>query len=264
MTDVDLIRSLLDWAPPLPHIRALTSVTSTSDIAWAWADAGCPEWTVVLAEEQVRGRGRFGRTWHSPRGAGLLMSVVLHPPVDAIGSAHLTALGALAAAEAVEQFGPLARIQWPNDVVVGDRKIAGVLVERRGSAAACVLGVGLNVSTPRDGFPPALRDSATSLAAETGDAPEVEPVAAALLGRLRTHYLAALEGAWPDVADAWRARSVLQDGHVTLTYIDQTFHGRVLAVDPLDGIRLALDSGEERAFLAERATLHTDPTHSCT
>ncbi|MFC1806657.1 biotin--[acetyl-CoA-carboxylase] ligase, partial [Planctomycetota bacterium] len=86
MLDAAVVKARLGDAGFGASIRVLGSVTSTSDIAWAWAEAGCDEGTVVFADEQVRGRGRFGRTWHCPRGRGLLMSVVLRPPDGRVGA----------------------------------------------------------------------------------------------------------------------------------------------------------------------------------
>jgi len=238
-------------------IRVLSSVSSTNDIAWAWADAGCPEGTVVLAEEQILGRGRFGRIWSCPRGQGLLMSVVFRPPDGRLGPAHLTALAALAVAEAAEALAPLsAAIRWPNDVTVGTRKLAGILVETRGEGSSpCVLGVGLNVNTRRDEFPDDLRTAATSLAAEVGEQFGMERVAAAVLGRLDVRYRDALEGRWPGIVAEWRRRSTLQGAELEVESRGETWRGRVVDLDPSEGIVLELPGGERRAFRAEWTTL---------
>ncbi|MBM4042537.1 MAG: biotin--[acetyl-CoA-carboxylase] ligase, partial [Planctomycetes bacterium] len=165
MLDAGAIRERLGGRWAGAEVRVLTSVTSTSDVAWAWAGAGCPEGTAVFAEEQVRGRGRFGRTWHSPRGRSILVSVVLRPPGEDVSPAHLTALGAVAAAEAIEAEAPLqAEIRWPNDVMLGGRKVAGVLVECRGGRVTpSVIGIGINANTRREEFPGELLGVATSL-----------------------------------------------------------------------------------------------------
>jgi len=262
--DPELIRSHLRRAGHLEHpgalgseIRALSSVSSTNDIAWAWADAGCPEGTVILAEEQILGRGRFGRAWACPRGQGLLMSVVFRPPDGRIGPAHLTALAALAVAEAAEALAPLsAAIRWPNDVTIGTRKLAGVLVEARGECPSpCVLGVGLNVNTRADEFPGDLRTAATSLVAEVGEEFGIEAVAAAVLGRLDLRYRDALEGRWAGVVAEWRRRSTLQGAELDVESRGEAWRGRVVGLDPLEGIVLELSGGERRTFRAEWTTL---------
>jgi len=262
MLDVDSIRADLGEGALCAEIRALGSVTSTNDIAWAWAEAGCSEGTVVFAEEQVRGRGRFGRGWYSPRGRGLLMSVVLRPANEEIGPAHLTAIGALAVAEAVEaETGLRAAIRWPNDVTIRGRKVAGVLVERRGGEgpAPCVLGIGLNVGTRSEEFPEELRSAATSLAAEAGRELGRERLAAAVLRRLGDRYRDAVEGRWPAVAACWRERCSLGMETVAVELRGQLYRGRVVAVDPLGGIELELEGGERRVFPAERTSLVSAP-----
>ena len=244
------------------EVRTLGSVTSTNDIAWAWADAGCPEGLVILAEEQVRGRGRFGRSWDCPRGRGLLMSVVLRPPAEAVGAAHVTALGALAVAEAVEELAQLsARIRWPNDVTVRDRKLAGVLVETRGGEGAppCVMGMGVNVNVRPEELADEVRSRAASLASEAGREFEIEEVAARVLGRLDARYREALEGRWPDVAAAWRARNSLLGEQVRLESRGRAYRGRVVGLDPVAGIELEFGRGERRAFRAEWTTLVEPP-----
>lgn len=239
-------------------IRALRSVASTNDIAWAWAAAGCPEGSVFFAEEQVQGRGRFGRTWHCPRGAGLLMSIVLRPSVPSITPAHLTALTALAVAEAVEGVAGLdVALRWPNDVTAGGRKLAGVLAERRGGqgASACVVGVGLNVNVAPEQFPEELRATATSLSAAAGHEFEREAVAAELLRRLDARYGDCADGRWAEVAAAWRRRCALVGERVELESAGASHHGTVVGVDPVGGIELELDGGERRVFAAELTTV---------
>jgi BirA family biotin operon repressor/biotin-[acetyl-CoA-carboxylase] ligase len=239
------------------QIRALGSITSTSDIAWAWADTGCDEGLTVFADQQIRGRGRFGRAWHCPRGRGLLMSVVLRPP-EGVGPEHLTAVGALAVAETAEAAADLpARIRWPNDVTAAGRKLAGVLVERRGRAAApavCVVGIGLNVNVA-PGELPAEVGEATSLAAEAGREFVLEEVAATLLVRLDARYRETCGGRWEQVADGWRRRSTLVGQAVEVELNGRRLRGTVTAADPLAGLELALEGGGQRLCGAEAATV---------
>lgn len=248
MIDVASLRAELGGVALGGQIRALSSVTSTSDIAWAWADAGCAEGTVVFADEQVTGRGRFGRRWECPRGDGLLMSVVLRP-VGTVGPAHVTAVAALAVAEAAEELAGLdAAIRWPNDVTVGGRKLAGVLVERRGGEGVlpCVLGVGLNVNVDREQFPEDLRETATSLRAEAGRSFTLEEAAGAVLRRLDARYGQVAAGGWDAVAAAWRARCSLVGATTEVDVQGQRLRGLVVGVDALAGLELELPGGDRR------------------
>ncbi len=260
MVDCQKIRARLgpEWAGL--ELRALGSVSSTNDIAWAWAETGCPQWATFFAEEQVRGRGRFGRAWHCPRGRGLLMSVVLRPETPAFSAAGLTAIGALAVAEAIEDVSGLrATLDWPNDVTIGERKVAGVLVERRGERLApCVLGVGVNVNTRREEFEAPLRSTATSLALEAGRDFSREELAAAMLTRLRSRYEQLASEGWGEVAAEWLKRCRLVGREAVVRSDGSSFRGTIVSVDPLDGIVLELAGGERRGFAPEKATLEVE------
>ncbi len=139
-------------------VRWFTVVDSTNKYLLDVAGQGAPEGVVAVADEQTAGRGRLGRTWIAPRGAALLVSVLLRPTLS-IEQMHLVTLAAaLAAVDALP--GTPALVKWPNDVVVDDRKLAGILAEADG-AGAVVVGVGINVRD--DWFPPELRDTATAV-----------------------------------------------------------------------------------------------------
>lgn len=258
MLDVTAIERQLPPHSRIGPVRVLGSVTSTNDIAWAWAGAGCAEGAVFFAEEQIQGRGRFGRTWHCPRDTGLLVSVVLRPPDAGIKPAHLTALAAVAVAEAIEEAaGVRAALRWPNDVTVGGRKVAGVLVERRGRGEnpPCVVGIGLNVNAEPGAFPPDVREMATSLRAASGRRLGREAVAATLLRRLAERYGDCTEGRWDAVKEAWRERGSLVGQEIEVRSAGAAVRGRVVAVDPLHGIELESADGERRRFAAESTTV---------
>lgn len=145
---------------------------STNDFAAALASAGWPEGTVVVAGAQRRGRGRQGRAWHSPPGANLYCSVLLRPTRPVREWADLSWVIAAAVAETARAAGAEGvSLKYPNDVIVGGRKLAGVLLETRTGAAAdpaLVAGVGLNVNLSPAHLPAELRDGATALAIVTG------------------------------------------------------------------------------------------------
>src|SRR6266540_5657910 len=105
-----------------------TSTTSTMDVARAEAETGAPDGTVVLAEEQTKGRGRFDRAWVSPAGKNLYLTLVMRPPMDRLRS--LSIVTPLAIALAVEEVTDLSpRIKWPNDLLIAGRKLSGILIE---------------------------------------------------------------------------------------------------------------------------------------
>jgi BirA family biotin operon repressor/biotin-[acetyl-CoA-carboxylase] ligase len=134
---------------PLGGLRFFESIGSTNDEALAWATVGAFDLSLVLADEQTAGRGRRGRKWHTPPESALAFSVILRPSAgEQKNLARLTALGALALADALRARGLTAQIKWPNDVLVDGRKLAGLLVESvwtGESLDAAVLGMGVNV-----------------------------------------------------------------------------------------------------------------------
>jgi len=144
---------------------------STNLRAKSLADGGAPEGTVVIAEGQTEGRGRRGRTWFSPAGEGIYVSIILRPALSPNEASRLTLLAAVAAAETVLQLTPLrVRIKWPNDIMVREKKLAGILTQVSTEMDAVdyiVVGLGLNVNTPLKSFPDDLRNRATSIRAET-------------------------------------------------------------------------------------------------
>jgi BirA family biotin operon repressor/biotin-[acetyl-CoA-carboxylase] ligase len=213
---------------PRLHLRL---VGSTNDRAKALAAAGAPHGTLVTAAEQTAGHGRQGRTWVAAAGEALLMSLVLRDPPPL-----LPLIAAVAVADAV---GEDAAIKWPNDVLVGGRKVAGILVEARLQEQWAVLGIGVNVAV--QAFPDELRETAGSLGAgPTG----VEP----FLGRLLAELDRRLAEPVATVLDAWRDRDALRGrpvawatGEGTAAGIDG--EGRLVVELPAGGTT-ALDAGE--------------------
>jgi BirA family biotin operon repressor/biotin-[acetyl-CoA-carboxylase] ligase len=215
---------------PRLHLRA---TSSTNDRARALARAGAPHGTLVTASEQHAGRGRQGRTWSAPAGHALLLSLVLR---DA------PALLPLAAALAVaEVAGDGALIKWPNDVLVDERKVAGILAEGRPHEGWAVLGIGLNVAVRIDELPAELHATAGTLGLTPAD---LEPTLARLLAELERAL--ALDAA--TLLDAYRARDALRGREVAWA----AGHGRAAGIDGAgrlvvelpDGGRTALNAGE--------------------
>src|SRR6185436_500673 len=175
------------------EIHAARRVTSTNDLALAFAERGCPDGTVVIAESQSGGRGRLGRSWHSPSGAGLWLSVVLRPRLTSSGAQALTFLGAVAAAQAVRALHGLPVVlKWPNDLYLNGRKLGGVLTELSAEADLirhAVIGVGLNVNVPAGAFPRDLRETATSIEAASSTVARL-PLLRRMLEEMDARYAA--------------------------------------------------------------------------
>jgi BirA family transcriptional regulator, biotin operon repressor / biotin---[acetyl-CoA-carboxylase] ligase len=207
---------------------------STNERAKRLAAAGAPHGTLVTADEQSAGRGRQGRVWIAPPRSAVLMSLVLRELDERLP---------LAAAVAVCDALPVAAaIKWPNDVWIGRRKVAGILVEGRPQEGWAVLGIGLNVLVDRADFPPELRDTATSLLIE-GAAPPLDYALTAVVDRL-DHWLSAPPGT---VLEAWRSRDALKGERIRWTDGEGIANGiddsGALLVETRDG-PVTVDAGE--------------------
>ena len=224
------------------RVAVWNRVTSTNDLASRASASLANEGLVILAEEQSGGRGSRGRTWSSPPGSSILMSVLLFPapPMDEPG--WLTALGAVAVAEVVAGLGvPGARIKWPNDVRVGGRKLAGVLVERgRGT----VLGIGLNVNV--EDFPEEIRDSATSLRRLLGRPLDRSEIARSLIRRLDFHQARAIADGPGALNEPYRGFSEHLGRVVRVTTTSGTLDGRLAGLDLRSGLVLEGAGGTAR------------------
>ena len=185
-------------------VRRLVETGSTNADAVALARAGAPEGIVLVADHQTAGRGRLGRAWQAPPGASLLTTVLLRPrPADA--DLVLPAVATAMAAAVAGCTGVDARLKWPNDLTVDDRKLAGVLAEAvwSGDDVAVCAGIGVNCNWPPD-VPAGLRETMTALNHLTGEAVDRDALLAAFLDELGRRYAALDRGA---LLAEWRSRS---------------------------------------------------------
>lgn len=225
---------------PLGPWRFFDRLPSTNDEALAWAAAGAADMSLVVAEEQTRGRGRGDRAWFTPRASALAFSLVLVPrPVERERPTLLTGLLALSLAQALETLGLEVEIKWPNDVLVAGKKLAGTLLESSwngGALQAIVLGMGVNV-TPASLPPPARVDfPATCVEGELGaqvGRPELLAVSLSnlLAWRPRLGTQAFLQ--------AWEGRLAYRSRQVIITPSQgESFSGRIAGLDAGGGLHL--------------------------
>jgi BirA family transcriptional regulator, biotin operon repressor / biotin---[acetyl-CoA-carboxylase] ligase len=197
-----------------------------------------PEGAVVTADHQEAGRGRQGRAWVDAPGTALLVSVLLRPPPGAV-AAQLSLVCALSVAEVVEAgTGLETRLKWPNDVLVDGRKVAGILLEGRGDAVVC--GIGVNVNQAADELPAGARTEPASLRSLTGASHDRGELLAALLARLEARY------------DMWRESGLVQ----LLPELERrdALRGRVVTVGDVTGTAAGLaPDGRLRIVAADGA-----------
>lgn len=238
-------------------ILRFDSVASTNDVAREMAASDAPEGTCVVAREQTAGRGRQGRTWASPPGEGLYVSVILRPTIRAAESPVLTLAAAVAVAETLKlDFEVTADIKWPNDVMASGRKICGILVEsaiERDRLQYAVMGIGLNVAQRE--FPDEISAVATSLLIETGRSVTQDDVLNRLLERLRRWYeIAVTEPS--TVLARWEELSSFARGcAVRVESSDWSIEGVTRGLASTGALRVELANGEIREVFSGEVSL---------
>ena len=223
-------------------VLVMPETGSTNDELRGRAEVGAPEGLVLVAETQTRGRGRLGRTWVSPAGKNLAMSVLLRPRLPAEHSFRLTLLAGVAVAETLAQgYGLEPRIKWPNDVLVRGRKLCGILAEMKTTGGALdylVLGIGVNLNLRPEDLPEELRTIATSVSAELGRPVAREEFARNLLEAIEARYLSLEAGHWPEVLAAWHRWAAIQGQEVTVETGSGLIQGLVRGVDEDGALRV--------------------------
>jgi BirA family transcriptional regulator, biotin operon repressor / biotin---[acetyl-CoA-carboxylase] ligase len=219
---------------------------------------------VLLAHKQTAGRGQHGRTWHAPPGSSVLMSVLLFPPPPLRRAAPLVAWAAVSVCELVRDVAGLdATIKWPNDMLVGDKKICGILIEHRNTAdadrpLATVAGIGLNVTQPAETFAAAGLPLAGSLFSMSGRLLETDAVAEQLIVRLDAEFDRLTRGDFAALEARWRERLGIVGRHVSVDAVNQTRRGRLLDVT-FAHVSIEDDAGTIVRFAPEEVR-HLEPT----
>ncbi len=237
----DLHRWWVPWS-----LEYLDACESTQDVARAALRRGAGHGLAVVANWQRAGRGRHGRSWTAPPGLALLLSVILVPPPGWLGMLPL--LAGVAVADGIEaSCGLRCDLKWPNDVLVDDRKVAGILAERP-PGPAVVLGVGVNVNLGPGDLPQ--ETPATSLLLLTGKAVVREGLLGSILNSLDAWYGKALEGGAAVVLAAWRARASMLGRPVEVTGETVIRRGTAEGIDEEGGLILRYDDGRREVLLA--------------
>jgi BirA family biotin operon repressor/biotin-[acetyl-CoA-carboxylase] ligase len=246
-------------------IRVFEQTTSTSDVIEKLARDQAREGVVVFAETQSKGRGRLGRKWVSPSRKGLWLSVLLRPDLPPQSATQLTIVSATALRRAIQsQTGLEAAIKWPNDILVGGKKVAGILTELHAELDRIkflIIGIGVDVNLNQADFPAELRSLASSLRIQSGKPVQRAELAVAVLRELDDEYERLIAGRFTAIADEWeahcgtigqdvvirsgqrqirgRAESLGEDGALLL----RTEHGHL---EPIVGGDVAIEVGKRK------------------
>lgn len=227
-------------------------IDSTNNYARELAARGAAEGTAIIARQQTAGRGRQGRAWMSPPGAGLYVSIILRPRVAPAAATFITLAAAVAVAETLTHDYHLpADIKYPNDIHINGRKICGILVESATEGEHllyAVLGIGVNLAQRE--FPEELQETATSLLIESGNAIEPEEFLRPLLARLNTWYPASLKDP-ARVLERWEALSSYAHAcAIRVIANDSTIEGVTRGLTASGALRVELDGGEIREIVS--------------
>ncbi len=232
---------------------------STNTQAKKLAEEGAPEGTVVITEKQTHGRGRKGRSWLSPDGDGIYMSVILRPDLPPFEAPRITLLTAVALAEAlITETGMSLRIKWPNDILINGKKIAGILTEISSEMDAIdyvVVGLGLNVNTPHENFTHELKNQSTSVYIETGTVFSRVRLIQAFLHWFEKYYDILLTSGFSSIIKRWRTLADIIGRNIKVDSIGKSYSGEVVDINDDGVLMLKDDKGNIHRIISGDVTL---------
>ena len=224
-------------------IYSYETTDSTMDVAHKLAGSGSLEGTVVFSEGQSKGRGRMGRHWVSPKGKGIYFSPILRPEVSPAEAPKITLMSAVAVALAIRKFTHLgALIKWPNDILINDRKVCGILTEMSAevnTVTYMVLGIGINVNTAKIDLP----KEATSLKAEAGEEISRVELTQEVLRELERQYHIFKEKGFSKIIEEWKGLSHTLGEEVKITCHGRKIEGTAVDLDASGALVVRTDNG---------------------
>ena len=240
-------------------IRVFEQTTSTNDVIEKLARDGVKEGVVVFAESQTKGRGRLGRKWISPAHKGLWFSILLRPDLRPQETTQLTVASATALRRAIQsETGLKPEIKWPNDILIGGKKVAGILTELSAEldkVRYVILGIGIDVNLDAGEFPAELKKIATSLKIEAGETISRAELATAILRELDEDYSRICGGKFSAVADEWEENCVTIGKNVTVQIGERKIRGRAELLDDDGALLLRTEHGHLERITGGDVTL---------
>jgi BirA family biotin operon repressor/biotin-[acetyl-CoA-carboxylase] ligase len=240
------------------EIISLGTVDSTNTLAAELCEKNAPHGTVVIAERQTKGRGRLGRTWVSA-GGNIHMSIVLRPSMASAGGTLLTMIASVACARAlIEASGLPVGIKWPNDIMVSGKKLGGVLTEVKSMGdriISAVIGIGINVNSDMEEFPPEVKTTATSLKAETSIVYSKTLLISRILNEVEFWYDELTGSGREKLLREWRRLSCTLGREVVVSTSLESFHGVAQDIDEGGALIVKLPAGGLRRVSAGDLTI---------
>ena len=230
------------------QILSYKKVDSTNAIAYELAEKGLKEGSVIIADEQIKGRGRQGRSWQSPPKTGIYMSCILRPRMSLGEIPRITLVAAVALAKAIREFTGLdAMIKWPNDILINQKKVCGILTELKAEQDGVdfvVLGMGINVNTnPKD-----LPKTGTSLKSEMRRFGRTEELSRVMLAQkvlesLEDYYILLKKNGSGPIIEEWKALSAILGSRIKVTLANRSFEAVAHDIDQDGALLVRLESG---------------------
>lgn len=240
------------------HVLFFQSVASTNTVASELAETA-EDGTVVLADTQERGRGRLSRTWFSPPGLNIYMSIILKPMIHVRYATFITIMAAASCTAALRKVIPLdVTIKWPNDLMISDRKIGGILTEfknDRHEIIHAIVGIGINVNAESSTFPAEFRKLATSLKIETGHAVSREYVVCEILNKMSEGYILLKNLETEALLNTWKNFTSTIGKQVRVVLGNEILSGTAESVDEHGMLIVKLQTGETRHISAGDVTV---------
>lgn len=230
---------------PFPYVHFYRSIDSTNLEAYRLALKGAPEGTVVIAEEQTKGKGRINRSWQSPPKGNFYGSFILRPEMPPKNVPTLTLVSGVAVAELLSSFCP-AEIKWPNDILVKGKKICGILTECKTTASKVdfvIIGIGINVNMTYVDLPDEIKSTATSLIMETGQEIDLVKLTEKLANGLGKWYKVFVYQGFERIKGEWE-RYAKTSGKIRATYGKDTLRGNIIGIDNDGCLIIQNDKGE--------------------
>lgn len=244
------------------EIHHFTEVTSTNDVAKELALEGAEEGTIVISETQSRGRGRLGRKWFSPEG-GIWFSLILCPKMSVKDAPKITFALSLAMAKTIiKMFRLKVRIRWPNDVLVNNKKVCGILTELSSKSGGAidfiVSGIGINANTNLKSFPKALRKSVTSLKQQVKREISREAFLKAFFEELEHYYKTLTNSGFAQILREWKSLTDTLNSYIEVTSFDKKdkkVEGQAIDVDQDGALLIRLDDGSIKKVMSGNASV---------
>ncbi|MCH1624720.1 biotin--[acetyl-CoA-carboxylase] ligase [Fredinandcohnia quinoae] len=216
------------------NIHFEETVTSTQKIAHHLAYEGAPEGTIVVAEEQTAGRGRLDRVWHSPKHTGVWMSIILRPNIPPYQAPQLTLLAAVGVVQGIQEATGLeADIKWPNDILLNNKKVVGILTELQAEADrinSVIIGIGINVNHTESHFPDFLKNIATSLAIQKGEGIDRARLIQCILVKIEKLYGEYLQHGFKIIKLLWESYAISIGQNIIARTLTGAIEGKALGI----------------------------------